>query len=66
MDERRYKHLRNFIKEEVSETPENDAQKELDDLLLTERKYFTLRPDEEVYISHNKCSLEYLYAAYEI
>ncbi|XP_048774733.2 uncharacterized protein LOC125679511 isoform X2 [Ostrea edulis] len=51
MDERRYKHLRNFIKEEVPENSENaDAQKELEDLLLTDRKYFALHPDEETVV----------------
>ncbi|XP_062621111.1 uncharacterized protein LOC134282721 [Saccostrea cucullata] len=48
MDDKRYKHLKNFIQEEVKENPENaNSQKELDDLLLAERKYFTLHPNEE-------------------
>ncbi|XP_061184739.1 uncharacterized protein LOC133192742 [Saccostrea echinata] len=48
IDDSRYKHLKNFIQEEVNENPENaDSKKELDDLLLAERKYFTLHPEEE-------------------
>lgn len=46
MDNRIYKHLRKMIE---NEEPENsEAQRDLRGLLLTERKYSTLHPEEQV------------------
>ena len=52
MDNRIYKHLRRVIE---NEEPENsEAQRDLRGLLLTERKYSTLHPEEQVrlYLRH--------------
>uniref|UniRef100_K1Q6Y3 Mitochondria-eating protein C-terminal domain-containing protein n=1 Tax=Magallana gigas TaxID=29159 RepID=K1Q6Y3_MAGGI len=45
LDENRYKHLRNMIQKEGPK--DTNAQKDLDDLLLTDRKYYTLHPEEK-------------------
>lgn len=44
LDENRYKHLRNMIQKEGPK--DTNAQKDLDDLLLTDRKYYTFHPEE--------------------
>lgn len=49
LDERRYKHLRNMIQNEAPR--DTTAQTDLNDLLLTDRKYYTLHPEE---IRHEK------------
>lgn len=45
LDENRYKHLRNMIQKEGPK--DTNAQKDLDDLLLTDRKYYTFHPEEK-------------------
>lgn len=44
LDKTRYKHLRNMIEKEGLR--DTNAQRDLDDLLLTDRKYYTLHPEE--------------------